>query len=164
MRRIERVYTEMGGQAPVARSGAETAGVYQQEGVSALRRPDTGWTPPEPSWASARRGSIEGEANQEVDNLVRMLMERVGRMSGGEQDAFFAAQPGGIDQNRILNRDRSRSLGEAMRPEVDYRGEPLDVGRPDAVPFPSTMGRQFPQERSVESIVAQILAAINAGR
>lgn len=159
MRRIERVYAEAGGR-DLSSPPMESGGGWQQGG-----RPDTQPPPaPQASEFTARRTSIDEQANQDIDGLVRMLMERVSRMPQGEQDQFFALPPRGLDQQLMLNRDRSRTMRETMRPEVDYRGEPLDIGRPDAVPFPSRMGRQFPQDRDVQSIVEQVLAAINAGR
>lgn len=158
MRRIERVYSEVGGQ-DLSSQPMESGGGWQQG------RPDTQPPAPPPSSEfTARREGFENQANQDVDGLVRMLMERVSRMPQGEQDQFFALPPRGLDQQMMLNRDRSRTMRETMRPEVDFRGEPLDVGRPGAVPFPSVMGRQFPQEQDVRSIVEQVLAAINAGR
>ncbi len=163
MREIADENTAMLGMVADGTLTKEQAAGYMLDNMRRLERTYESINTP-PSEFAAARGGIEDQANQEVDGLVRMLMDRVSRMPQGEQDQFFGAVPGGFDQQRILNRDRSRTLGQTMRQEVDYRGEPLDYGRPGAMPFPSTMGRQFPQEQNVESIVARILAAINAGQ
>jgi hypothetical protein len=177
MRRVEQAYENLLGTAGGRQMDAGPTGVsnWSPESMEQMRglgvpfeqgprQPNYPPQPQEPSWATTARNNIEGEADQDVDRLVRMLMDRVGRMAPAERDQFFASQPGGLDQMRMMNRNRSQTLGQVMRPEVDFRGEPLDVGRPGAVPFPSQMQRQMPQDPQMESIIAQVLAAINAGR
>lgn len=104
-----------------------------------------------------RIGQIESQADEDVDRLVRMLMDRVSRWDPAQRDRFFSS--GDLDRQLMLNRDRSRTFRETRSAADRFSGDDVDFMRDD-VGFPSRVSRRVPAERGNQSIIAAVLDAI----
>lgn len=129
---------------------------YQRPGGPFVPRNPSGQSDSGMSPFESGRQRITDEADQDIDRLVRVLMERIGQMPAAQRDEYFAGSP--LDRQLMLNRDRSRSFRE-VRAQADRDTPDTEYGG-DAIPFPSNMGRSYPKEQGNGNIIRMILQAL----